>query len=294
MKYNNIVKLIDNCVREVSKQINRHKPEVLAGTGVCLFLTSAVHAVIVTPKACDDIQKKKSELGIDKLTTIDTVKTAGKYYIFPIVEAALGTTCTVISVRSSCKKYTALYSAYGLLQESYDIYKDKVIETIGENKEKKINAKVDEELVKRNYDPNADYGPNITANGTNLTFFMDRVTGRLFYFDANKLPQIASNINGMLSTSITGEIGYMESVERYLGNAMKGDPGVGRMLSIYQGDLPTAFANVGFQFIYDGPECEFHYLDDGRVARILDYRLANLDTRDRLWNVWKISTDYSY
>lgn len=315
----NLTKFIDECVKQASKQIDKHRPEVLAGTGVCLFITAIVHAVSVTPKACKDIRDEQVEQYIQRveepgvievdheklkndpskylellpqLTVKQTVMAAGKNYIMPALEATLGTVCIVCSLRTSNKRYAMLYSAYGGLKEVSDIYRDKVIETIGETKNKKIDDKVGEELVKRNYDENADYGSNVSANGTNLTLFMDSVTGRFFYYDINKLYKIASLINGLLTTSITGEVTYSESIERYLGNAMKGNPGIGAMLSIYQQDLPVAFATEGFQFVLDGPESRIYPLDDGRIARILDYKLGNIDTRHDISDVWKVSSTY--
>lgn len=287
MKANNIVKFLDNCFKGLGRQIDKHKPEVLAGTGICLFVTSAVHAVAVTPKAMSDIEDKKVELNKAELTKVETVKAAGLNYVMPAIEAGLGTACVVMSVRTSTKRYTALYGAYGLLQESYDIYKEKVIETIGENKNKKVEDAVGEEMVKRNYNPDADYGSSISANGTQLTFFMDSVTGRFFYYDKTRMYQIASRITGNLHSSPFGELTYMETMERYLGDVMQGDPGVGAILSIYQQDLPQAYDNEGFQFIFN----RYYPCKDGRVAVIVDYNLGNANTKYSPLGPWKISSN---
>ena len=65
-------------VNGIKKTMIRKSPEILIGIGIAGMVTTAVLAVKATPKALDLIHEKEEELGVEKLTAGETVKTTTK------------------------------------------------------------------------------------------------------------------------------------------------------------------------------------------------------------------------
>lgn len=129
--------------------ISDHSPEILTGLGIGGFFTAIVMAVKVTPKACQMIEEKKLDTEKDKLSTGEVIQATWKYYIPTAITAGCATACVVGATKTGLKRNAALAAALQISQESFDIYKNKVIETLGEKKESEIREKYDEEMVKR-------------------------------------------------------------------------------------------------------------------------------------------------
>lgn len=192
MKFSESIK---NGFKNLKGVTNKYAPEILAGTGIGLWIVSSVNAVLATPKAYADIQKKKEHLTKPKLTVKETVTTVGKYYAGPLIGAALGTGCIITSVTTSNKRYLALSSAYEFANETFQIYKEKVVETVGEKKEKAIQDKVAEERLNRN--PKDETTQVIvTGNGESLCY--DSFSGRYFKFNIGDIKAVENQINADL------------------------------------------------------------------------------------------------
>lgn len=188
----NLTKTFSSCFKKLGNTVKDHSPELLAGAGLGLWVVSSINAVLAAPKAYNDIQKKKSELNTEKLTVKETVKTTAKYYAGPLVGAGLGTACIIASVTSSNKRYLALSSAYEFANETFQIYRDKVVETIGEKKEQSIQDKVAQERLDRN--PLSDTSQVIiTGNGESLCY--DSFSGRYFKFDIGNIKHVENQLN---------------------------------------------------------------------------------------------------
>ena len=130
--------------------LGKHSPEILTGLGITGMLTSTVLAVTATPKALKLIENKKKELKTDELTTVETIKAAWKPYIPAVSTSFASVACLVCASRVNYKRNAALATAYSLSERTLSHYREKVIETIGEKKEKTIRDKVNQEEVEKN------------------------------------------------------------------------------------------------------------------------------------------------
>ena len=112
--------------------VKKHSPEILTGIGIGGFVTAIIFAIKATPKACELIEERKLDEDKDKLTKAEIVQTTWKCYVPTVVTAAGATACVVGAAAQNYKRNAALAAAYSISQETMQLYKEKVIEAIGE------------------------------------------------------------------------------------------------------------------------------------------------------------------
>lgn len=117
---------------------------VLGGIGV---VATSVMAIKDTPKALRKIDEAKKEKG-DELTKLEVVKVAGPTYI-PTVLLGVSTLTCVFGANALNKKHqAALIGAYGMLNESYKNFRNKVDEVYGEHTSESIDEEIVEDKTK--------------------------------------------------------------------------------------------------------------------------------------------------
>lgn len=134
----------------VRKGLSKHSPEILTGLGIAGMITTTVLAVKATPKALECIDTKKQEEHNDKLTAVETVKVAWKPYVPTVVTGVVSIGCLIGANSVHVRRNAALATAYQLSSTALSEYKEKVVETIGEKKEKTIQDKIAQEKVDNN------------------------------------------------------------------------------------------------------------------------------------------------
>ena len=179
-----------NLFRNLKMSFTKHAPEILTGVGITGMITSTILAVKGTPKAITLLKKAEQEKG-EELTPVEMIKTAWKCYIPSVSVATVSVFCLVGSSTISGKRNAALATAYTLVESSYKEYKDKVLDTVGEEKEKEIRDKVAEEKVRKN--PVSDEVVILTNNGDTLCY--DALSGRYFRSDTNSINKAINELN---------------------------------------------------------------------------------------------------
>ena len=137
-------------VNNTKTTLSKHRPAILMGVGIAGMLTTTVLAVRATPKAMALIEEERCTKDVDKLTVVDTVKVCWKCYVPAAAIAIASTACLVGSHTESTRRATALATAYKISETALSEYKDAVIETIGEKKEKAVREKMTENTLKKN------------------------------------------------------------------------------------------------------------------------------------------------
>ena len=146
-----------------------HSPEILVGLGIAGMATSTILAVKATPKAVEKINDKIDEANevllddalkshqdcyspVDKLKPGDVVKLCWKDYAPAAVTGIASIVCIVGGTRINLRRNAALVTAVKLSEmtiKDLQSYRDKVVETIGEEKAAEIEQKVNEEYVQQ-------------------------------------------------------------------------------------------------------------------------------------------------
>lgn len=185
---------LPNVIKGVQKSIVKHSPEILVGFGIAGMLTTTVLAVRATPKALELIEEKKADLEVEKLTPKEVIETTWKCYVPAIATGILSSACLIGSNSVNLRRNAALATAYTLSETALREYKDKVIETIGEKKEKAVRDAIAKDKIDRN--PLSGNEVVITEKGDTLCY--DAISGRYFKSDIDKLKRAENEINRRL------------------------------------------------------------------------------------------------
>lgn len=169
----------------------KYSPEILTGIGIAGMITTTVLAVKATPKAMKLIDAKKKEEHKDKLTAGETVEVAWKPYVPAVVTGVASTACLIGASRVNYKRNAALATAYQLSTTALSEYKDQVIETVGEVKEKEIREKVQQKQLDKEPSPRVE----TVFVGNDDVLFYDVSFGTLFSANLEDVRAAINNIN---------------------------------------------------------------------------------------------------
>lgn len=195
-----------NLMSNTRQFVNKRSPEILTGIGIAGMITTTVLAVRATPKALELLEEKKNEDWVDELSPLEVVKTAWKPYVPAAVTGVASVACLIGASSVNAKRNAALATAYKLSETALTEYREKVIETIGEKKEKTVRDKVAEERVKKN--PVSKSEVIVTNNGTTLCF--DPISARYFKSSIDKIKRAENELNKQMLHDISGYVSLNE------------------------------------------------------------------------------------
>lgn len=183
----NVAKILKGAEAFVTKQ----SPKILMALGVTGMLTSTVLAVKATPKAMQLIEEARSENEKETFTKADIIKACWKCYVPAAVTGVAATACLIGSNSVSTRRTAALAAAYQISETALSEYKNKVVETIGEKKEKAIRDNIDKDRLDSK--PVSKSEVIITGKGNTLCF--DSLSGRYFRSDIDKIKKAVNELN---------------------------------------------------------------------------------------------------
>lgn len=187
-------------------KLSKNAPGILIGLAVVSGGAAVYTAITATPKALKRIEQEKSEKQVDKLTPMETVKAVWPYYVPTALSFAFATGCAIGSQSIHAHRNAALAAAYKISETALVEYRDKVIETIGEKKEKTVRDKVAQEQIDKH--PVSRSEVIITGKGKSLCF--DPLTYRYFDGDIETIRRAENKINRDLLQSICGSASLNE------------------------------------------------------------------------------------
>lgn len=186
---------LNKIFKSIGSSLSKHSPEILTGLGITSMITATVLAVNATPKALRLIEEKKEEEQVEELTAVETVKTAWKPYVPAVISGVTGVACLIGANSVHARRSAAWVTAYKLSEAAFSEYKDKVVETIGEKKEKSVREKIAQDKV--NDKQKIDATP-IYVVDTNATEFYDPIGGARFVTTIDKVKAAINEINAIL------------------------------------------------------------------------------------------------
>lgn len=237
--------------KNVGSTVAKHSPEILMGIGITGMISTTVLAVKATPKAVRLIEDAEQEKE-DKLTPVETVKTCWKCYIPAAATCVFSTACLIGSSSVHAKRNAVLATAYKISKTALSDYREKVIETIGEKKEKEVRDKVAKDKIEKQ--PVSKSEVIITDRGNTLCY--DYQSGRYFNSDIDRIKSAKNEINNRLLNEMYVSLNDFYD-ELGLGHTPLGD-------------------ELGWQ--YNGELLDLHLssqlTDDGRPCIVVDYNIA--------------------
>lgn len=128
---------------------------------------------------------------VNKENSKEVIQVVWKLYIPPVLSGTATIACMIAATKIGTRRTAALTAAYSLSEKALSEYRDKIVETVGKNKEKQIRDEIAQEKVISN--PPA---PFVIGSGTVLC--CDLFTGRYFNSDMESLRKAQNDINAYL------------------------------------------------------------------------------------------------
>ena len=172
----------------------KNSSAILTAIGITGMFSAGVLAVSVTPKALRLMEEKKEENDTDKLTPVEVVKTTWLCYIPAVGLSLVSVICLIEAQHINTKRNMAVAAAYQISERAFKEYRSKVIEKLGEKKDKEIKYEVAKEAVKKK--------PVIKQEIVDLkigdTLCYDTLSGRYFRSDIERIKRKVNELNKTL------------------------------------------------------------------------------------------------
>jgi len=213
---------IPNWAKNLIGEISKNSPVILVGLGVTGVVSTAILASRASTKAVsileDELYKRYSELenpepyyewlGFDKdcghipslefskqqrlmFNKKEIVKYTWKCYAPAVAVGAVTIACIIGAHKVHLRRNAAIASLYSLTETAFKEYQDKIVETIGKNKELKVRDNISGDRISRNPPGEAE----IIFTGKGETLCYDSMSGRYFKTDIDKVKRIQNDLN---------------------------------------------------------------------------------------------------
>lgn len=207
---------IKRAIKSTKLLCEQHKADILLGTGVSgIILTMGLVAVgtanairvinneikgrndEVMRTSRDDVDEKwrEAEL-IDDLSNKDKVKVAWKCYIPAAITATTSIGCIIYSNYIQNKQKAALVVASSASQAIFEEYKNRVIEKLGSDGEKKIYSESVSAVSDRKRE---EMKKDIKHLNNDMDLCHDSLTGRYFYSTKADIENSVNKLNRQLN-----------------------------------------------------------------------------------------------
>ncbi len=171
-------------IKSAERVLTKYSPGILTGIGIAGMIGATFMAVKATPKALYLIETKKEEAEVEELTPVETIKTCWKCYIPATLTTVLSAVCLIGASTVSAKRNAALATAYSISEAALREYQEKVVEVIGEKKEKAVRDAVAKDQIER--DPVTKSEVVIIDSNSN-TLCYEPLSGRYFKSTIDKI-----------------------------------------------------------------------------------------------------------
>lgn len=187
---------VTKAFKTIQKTVSKHSPEILTAVGIAGMITTTVLAVKATPKALEKIEEKKQEEKKYKLTPVETVKVAWKPYIPAVITGVASTACLIGANTVNAKRNAALATALKLSETAFTEYQEKVVEEVGEEKEKVIREKANEERINQQL---IFHEEGVVHTGNGNTLFYEPISKTVFRSSRNSIEKSINDLNWKMS-----------------------------------------------------------------------------------------------
>ena len=211
-------------MKNIRYSLRRYSPEILTGMGITGMITTTIMAVKATPKALklldEEVQYRiqnnyrdddknidglikvtgdeNSDLEYYKLPIKDVIKATWLCYIPAAITGTVSIICLIGASSVNFRRNAALATAYTISETALKEYQEKVIETIGEKKERSIKDAIAKDRIEKN--PVNESQVIVTNKGETLCY--DMLSGRYFKSDIDKIKKIINELNHRLLTEM--------------------------------------------------------------------------------------------
>lgn len=227
----NLINSIKHIPRVVVRTASKNAPAILTGVGIA----SVFGAVTLGCRASWKAHQVYTEMGMEKIYIAEEKRSEYLKRVAPafapVAVLSVGSiVCFVAAHKINVKKQTAMLTAYSALSETAQMYQDKVIERLGDEKHEEIMQEIAKDELLGNfpssYEEECFADEVIKGHGDVLCY--DKVTGRYFYTTLAQLKEAQSIVMKMVANELSATVNdFYEALGipdfSYIGNAIGWD-----------------------------------------------------------------------
>lgn len=188
---------VGDIFKRAGKFTSDNSPAILTAIGIAGTITTAILSYRAGMKVSEDLQIEMDNRinlagsinRVEPMTTKEKLKLTWRVYIPPIGMGCLTVGCILFATGISHRRAAGMAAAFAISEKAFVEYKDKVIERIGEGKEREIRDELAQDRVNRV--PLSDMV--MVGDGTVLCF--ESFTGRYFLSDLETLRKAQNDTN---------------------------------------------------------------------------------------------------
>jgi hypothetical protein len=182
-----------------------NSPAILTSIGVAGTLATAVLSAKAGVRAADILREAEvkrstdvygTPINVDPFTKKEKFKLIWRELIPPVATVAMTVTCIIAANRIGTRRTAAMAAAYTVAEKTLVEYQDKVRETIGANKAKKVEDDIAQDRINRHPISQA----HITNTGRGNVDYFDVKTGRYFKSDQAAVDAAVNRIQHLQNT----------------------------------------------------------------------------------------------
>lgn len=184
----------------LGRYLKHNTPSILTGLGVAGVVSTVILAVKGAIPAHEHLERIKWDRRIMEedetieLSVLEKVEFSWKYFVPTAIMGATTIGCIIGANSINLRRQAVLASAYSLAEVTMKEYQNKVVEVIGEKKEREIHDKIMEDRVKNN--PRLDSQVIVVGGGE--TEFYDSYSGRYFKHEIEKVRKAVNEFNRLM------------------------------------------------------------------------------------------------
>ncbi len=184
---------IDRLAHRFTRILSNNSPTILTAIGAAGVVTTAYLAGRATWLAAEQINEHNREEDVTDLyiSPRKAIELCWKFYI-PVATSGTITIAAIIAAnRIGTRKAAAVATALAISERTFDQYKEKIVERLGENKERAVRDEIAQDNVRDN--PPSKSTVIFTDGGSVLC--RDEYSGRYFQSSMESLKRAQNNVN---------------------------------------------------------------------------------------------------
>lgn len=184
--------------RMTERFVIQNSPAILTAVGVTGAVSSAYLTGRASFKAAEILEDERVARNIRRLAHEDQIELSDrekfdlvwKLYIPAVGTLVLSCGALIMATRIGNRRAAAMTAAYAVSERAFTEYRDKIVEKIGENKERAARDEIAQDRVTRN-PPSSQ----VIMTGYGEVLCKDEFSGRYFESDMESLRRAENNVN---------------------------------------------------------------------------------------------------
>ena len=188
---------LEQLLKRAEKLVIDNSPTILTSIGVTGTITTAYFAGRASFRARDIVETDRVSRGlssIDEMPFKYKVKIVWKEYIPAVGTGVLTIAAIIAANRIGMRRAAAIAAAYSLSERAFNEYKTKVVEKIGDTRERDVRDEVAQDRVKKN--PITHSEVVLTENGDVICY--DSISGRYFTSNMETIRRVQNDVNARI------------------------------------------------------------------------------------------------